>query len=100
MAIPNYTYLKLKMLGPNGVITIDASFQHAFECDVKCYEYAEAIIESEELVVDLEACSKRIPSLDRTSDTFEAIEGVKEVPLDPSGSYSRVVRISATLGPK
>ena len=26
MAIHNYTYLKLKMLGPGGVITIDSSF--------------------------------------------------------------------------
>jgi hypothetical protein len=26
MAIPNYTYLKLKMSGPHRVITIDTSF--------------------------------------------------------------------------
>jgi hypothetical protein len=26
MAIPNYIYLKLKMSGPNGVVTIGASF--------------------------------------------------------------------------
>jgi hypothetical protein len=26
MAIPNYTYLKLKMSGPHGVITISSSF--------------------------------------------------------------------------
>ena len=26
MAIPNYTYLKLKMLGPRGVITVGTSF--------------------------------------------------------------------------
>ena len=26
MAIPNYTYLKLKMMGPYGVITIGTSF--------------------------------------------------------------------------
>jgi hypothetical protein len=26
MAIPNYTYLKLKMLGLHGVITVDTSF--------------------------------------------------------------------------
>ena len=26
MAIPNYTYLKLKMLGPCGVITVGTSF--------------------------------------------------------------------------
>ena len=32
MAIPNYTYLKLKMPGPCRVITIDTSFQGAYEC--------------------------------------------------------------------
>ena len=26
MAIPNYTYLKLKMSGPGGVITVGTSF--------------------------------------------------------------------------
>ena len=26
MAVPNYTYLKLKMLGPGGVTTISTSF--------------------------------------------------------------------------
>jgi hypothetical protein len=31
MVVPNYTYLKLKMLGPHGVITIGTSFQHAYE---------------------------------------------------------------------
>ena len=30
MAIPNYTYLKLKMPGPNGVITAGASFKAAY----------------------------------------------------------------------
>ena len=32
MAVPNYTYLKLKMPGPCGVITIGTSFQRAYEC--------------------------------------------------------------------
>ena len=26
MAVPNYTYLKLKMLGPNGVITVESMY--------------------------------------------------------------------------
>jgi len=39
MAIPNYTYLKLKMPGPKGVITVSSSFKHAYECDVECVEY-------------------------------------------------------------
>ncbi|XP_066333697.1 uncharacterized protein [Miscanthus floridulus] len=30
MAIPNYTYLKLKMSGPRGVITIGTTFQRTY----------------------------------------------------------------------
>ena len=44
MAVPNYTYLKLKMPGPCGVITIDTSFQRAYECEVECCEHAAAIV--------------------------------------------------------
>ena len=33
MAIPNYTYLKLKMVGPNGIITIGSTFSIAYTCD-------------------------------------------------------------------
>jgi hypothetical protein len=35
MAEPNYTYLKLKMSGPRGVITVDSSFQHTYEHEVE-----------------------------------------------------------------
>jgi len=38
VAIPNYTYLKLKMPGPKGVITVSSSYEHAYECDVECAE--------------------------------------------------------------
>ena len=30
MVIPNYTYLKLKMPGPTGVITVGSTFSHAY----------------------------------------------------------------------
>ena len=33
MAIPNYTYLKLKMPDPNGVITVEGSFEQAYYCE-------------------------------------------------------------------
>jgi hypothetical protein len=61
MAIPNYTYLKLKMQGPNGVITIRTTYQHAYECDIECYEFVEAIIEFEALAINLEECLGDIP---------------------------------------
>jgi hypothetical protein len=31
MAVPNYMYLKMKMPGPNGVITVGSSIEHAFD---------------------------------------------------------------------
>ena len=50
MAIPNYTYLKLKMPGPNGVITVHGSFQHSYLCDVESCELAA----NQDVVTELE----------------------------------------------
>jgi hypothetical protein len=58
MAVPNYTYLKLKMSGPNGTITVGSTYRHAYECDTECVEYAEAIAESKALIADLDCLSK------------------------------------------
>ena len=49
MVIPNYTYLKLKMPGPNGVITVSSAFSHAFEYDHGHYELATMVVNSSEL---------------------------------------------------
>jgi hypothetical protein len=59
MAVPDYTYLKLKMPGPNGVITVDPTYKHAFECDVECVEYAEALAESEALIATWRVSPRR-----------------------------------------
>ena len=42
MAVLNYAYLKLKMLGPRGLITILGSFQSAYQCERDAVKYAEA----------------------------------------------------------
>jgi hypothetical protein len=54
MAIENYTYLKMKMPGPKGIITMVLSIEHAFDCDVECVEHVEALALDETLVGDLE----------------------------------------------
>ena len=46
MVIPNYTYLKLKMLGPNDVITVGSTFSHAYMCDREHYELTSVVINS------------------------------------------------------
>jgi hypothetical protein len=50
MAIPNYTYLKLKMSGPVGTITVGTTVRHAYECEVKCYDLAEGTTAKQELL--------------------------------------------------
>src|SRR5579883_3181966 len=50
MAVPNYTYLKLKMPGPKGIITVGTHLQHALHCEVESCQLANAIIASAELV--------------------------------------------------
>jgi hypothetical protein len=49
MAVPNYMYLKLKIPGPKGIISVGATYQRAFECDAECFQFAEALIRSERL---------------------------------------------------
>jgi hypothetical protein len=89
MAVPNYTYLKLKMPGPNGVITVGSTYRHAYECDVECVEYTEALAESEALIADMENLPKEAPDAKRHTGNFEPAEAVKSVPLDPSNDTSK-----------
>ena len=100
MAIPNYTYLKLKMPGPNGVITIESTYEHAYNCDVECIEYAEALIEAETLLVNLDQLGSEAPDSKRRAGTFEPAEAVKLVLVNPTCSNDRALRISATLDSK
>jgi hypothetical protein len=99
MAVPNYTYLKLKMPSPKGVITIEPSYEHAYECDVECVEHEEAILESATLATDLNGLAKEIPDPKRNVGNFEPAEDIKLVPLDPASSDGRALKVSATLNP-
>jgi hypothetical protein len=100
MAVPNYTYLKLKMSGPKGVITVGPSYEHAYECDVECVEHGEAILESAALAANLDGLAKEIPDPKRHTDSFEPAEDVKLVPLDPTDPDGKALNVSATLDPK
>jgi hypothetical protein len=100
MAVPNYMYLKLKMPGPNGTITVGSTYRHAYECDVECVEYAEAITKSEALIADLDCLSKEAPDAKRHTGNFELAEAVKSVSLDPSNDTGKKVRIGSELDPK
>jgi predicted RNase H-like HicB family nuclease len=44
MAVPNYTYLILKIPDPKGFMTVGTTYQRAFECDAECFQFVEALI--------------------------------------------------------
>ncbi|XP_066344289.1 uncharacterized protein [Miscanthus floridulus] len=100
MAVPNYTYLKLKMSGPNGVITVESTYEHAYDRDIECIEYAEAITETETLIVNLDQLGSEVPDSKHHARTFEPAEAIKLVPVNPTCPDERALRISATLNIK
>jgi hypothetical protein len=50
MAIPNYSYLKLKMSGSTDTITMGTMVRHAYECEVECCDLADGASAKQELL--------------------------------------------------
>ena len=86
MAIPNYTYLKLKMPGPNDVITVGSTFSHAYMCDCEHYELATAVINSAELPRLRESLTLAVLDCNKptSSTAFRPLEETKTVGIDPT----------------
>jgi hypothetical protein len=76
------------------------TYRHAYECDVECVEYAEALAESEALITDMENLSKEVLDAKRHAGNFKPAEAVKSVPLDPSNDASKQIQIGSELDPK
>jgi hypothetical protein len=100
MAIPNYTYLKLRMSGPRRIITVSASFQRAYECEVECCMLAVVTIASEELAIIRKDTTEEAPDSKRSAGSFEPTEGTKEVLIDPSSSDGKLLRVGTDLSAK
>ncbi|XP_066344392.1 uncharacterized protein [Miscanthus floridulus] len=97
MAIPNYTYLKLKISGPYRVITVGTSFQRAYECEVECCGHVAAIVASEELAALKEEATEEAPDAKKSTRSFKPIEGSKEVLIDPESTEGKMVRVGTML---
>ena len=99
--IPNYTYLKLKMPGPNGIIIVSSTFSHAFEYDREHYELATAVINSSELPRLGESSTPAVPDYNKptSSMAFCPLEETKVVGIDPTDP-TKTVRIRTQLPAK
>ena len=101
MAIPNYTYLKLNMLGPNDIITVGSTFSHAYMCDREHYELATAVINSTELPELRNSSTPVVPDCNKptSSGAFHPTEETKAVGIDPTDP-TKTMRIGTKLPPK
>ena len=97
MAVPNYTYLKLKMLSLGRVITISTSFQRTYECKVECCDHAATIVASGELAALRQEVAEEAPDPKWSTRSFEPAEGSKEVLIDYGSTEGKTVRVGTTL---
>ena len=92
IAIPNYTYLKLKMPGPNGVITVGSTFSHAFTCDREHFELDTTVINSSELPWLRESSTPAVLDYNKptSSTAFCPLEETKAMGIDPTDTTKTV----------
>ena len=86
MVISSYTYLKLKMLGPNDVITMGSTFSHAYTCDREHYKLATAVINSTKLPHLRESSTPAVLDYNKptSSTAFHPLEETKAVGINPT----------------
>ena len=101
MVIPNYTYLKLKMPGPNDVITVSSAFSHTFACDREHYELATVVINSSELLQLEESLTPAVLDYNKptSSMAFRPLKETKAVGVDPT-DLAKMVWIGTQLSAK
>ena len=103
MARPCYVYLKLKMPGPKGVITITGSRKKAEEC----FQKGSKIADDQITVVELEGYKKNADPSDllrakkpATESAFQSSGETKPVHIHPTDPNAAPTHISTTLDSK
>jgi hypothetical protein len=98
IAVPNYTYLKLKIPSLKGIITVGTTYQRAFKCDAECFHFAEALNRFERLHAEPLSVDQDIPeSFKQAACSFELAKDVKDAIVSDDG---RMPRIGTVLDPK
>ena len=101
MAMPNYTYLKLKLPGPNGVITVSGSFEQAYVSSREYYDLVTTVANSAELGQLRAATAKCLPDPGRPSQAsaFVSTDKTKTVMVDDADP-TKTMQIGSQLPAK
>ena len=109
MAVPHYAYLKMKMPGPKGLITVTGDYCKSLECARDDTKLAESLVIAEEqrqldrvIVLAGEASDASIPTLDSADEAaFKPSKETKKVKLNPKDpSCSKYVVVGTRLDSK
>jgi hypothetical protein len=102
MPQPSYVYLKLKMLGPKGVITISGNLKRAEEIANLNTSMADASVAEVEFVAyKLAVDPSELPMVKKPTpeSSFQLAKGTKKIQVHPSDP-SKTTEIADDLDPK
>ena len=103
MARPCYVYLKLKMPGPRGVITVTGNWQKAEEC----FQKGSKIADAQMVAVEMQEYKKNADPSDllrskkpATNSVFQPSGETKQVHIHPTDHNAAPTHISTSLNSK
>jgi hypothetical protein len=102
MVVPHYAYLKMKLPGPRGMITVSGCFKKSLACAKESSRLAEALViieEKRQLLHRVELTQQDVPVHQSPVDQFQPANDTKKILLDESDP-SKFVIISAGLSAK
>jgi hypothetical protein len=83
MAVLHYAYLKMKLPGPRGVITVTGCYKKSIECVRASSKLAEALVIAEEkrqLLQRVAATQPGHPASSQPTPRLKPASGAKEIP--------------------
>jgi hypothetical protein len=102
MVVPHYAYLKMKLPGPRGMITVSGSFKKSLACAKESSQLAEALVIAEEkrqLLHRVELSQQDVPARQLPVEQFKPANDTKKILLDESNP-SKFVIIGTGLSAK
>jgi hypothetical protein len=94
MAVPHYAYLKMKLPGPKGVITVSGSFKKSLACAKESSQLAEALViaeEKQQLLHRVELTQQDVPARQSLVEQFKPANDTKKIPLDESNPSKFII---------
>jgi hypothetical protein len=94
MVVPHYAYLKMKLLGPRGVITVSGSFKKSLACAKESSQLVEALVIAEEkwqLLHCMELAQQDVPVRQSPVEQFKLADDTKKILLDESDPTKYVI---------